>query len=426
MPFETQFNEMNSGSAPSYEDEDGPVDSSSNENKLTPKEYPQSADPGTMPPSYRSAVYNHQYWDGHSNQWQYYNPSSDYYASHRYYPPPPLDPYYRSDYDPYAPPRGYGYPVQYPYQHPPPPPESISRTPTGAIIHPVAVGEPIPSAPNDDQHPYPRSPKRRRSDGKSASVTAADIIFSDPKRNKKIQKNCEAEETRAPRDNYAIARSYYESGMPEIEPAPLALSTNEQHFGHIYTTSSSVNEHYLPPPNQKYIDQIPHSSSSSSTKRSLSYVESGASYYPNTPFADLTEVKQTFEPGQLPPKTFVTPEHLSGDHSSNNNEHENNHMHHPFNNDDEDDIHGGLVIPSPASSTHSEHRYGEDGNRKNTSSLASVDPDSVSKRPVSDRKQLQSKAWYERFNDLKEYKEQHGDCLVPQKYPPNPRYEVLT
>lgn len=426
MPFETKLNEMNSGSAPSYEDEEGPVDSSSSDNKLTPKEYPHSGDPATVPPSYRSAAYNHQYWDGHSNQWQYYNPSSDYYASHRYYPPPPPDPYFRRDYDPYAPPRGYGYSVQYPYHHPPPPPESISRTPTGAIIHPVAVGQPIPSAPNDDQHSYPRSPKRRRTDGKSASVTAADIILSDPKKNTKIHKNCEGEE-KASRENYAMARSYYEPGMPEIEPAPLASSTNDQHYGHIYSNSG---EHYPPAPHhqQQYIDQIPLSSSSSSTKRSLTYVESGGPYYPNTPFTDLTDVKQTFESGQQhPPKTFVTPEHLSADHTPSNNDHENNnHVHHPFHNDD-DDIHGGLVIPSPASSTHSEHRYGEDGNQKNSSSLASVDPDSLSKRPLTDRKQLQSKAWYERFNDLKKYKEQHGDCLVPQKYPPNPRYvQVIT
>ena len=44
------------------------------------------------------------------------------------------------------------------------------------------------------------------------------------------------------------------------------------------------------------------------------------------------------------------------------------------------------------------------------------------KKTTTDRKQLQSKAWYERFEDLKDYKKKHGDCLVPQKYPPNPRY----
>jgi hypothetical protein len=45
-------------------------------------------------------------------------------------------------------------------------------------------------------------------------------------------------------------------------------------------------------------------------------------------------------------------------------------------------------------------------------------------KKASDRKQLQSKAWYDRFEELKEYKKQHGDCLVPQKYPTNPRYVV--
>lgn len=30
-------------------------------------------------------------------------------------------------------------------------------------------------------------------------------------------------------------------------------------------------------------------------------------------------------------------------------------------------------------------------------------------------------AWYLRFNELIEYRETHGDCLVPQKYKPNPK-----
>lgn len=42
------------------------------------------------------------------------------------------------------------------------------------------------------------------------------------------------------------------------------------------------------------------------------------------------------------------------------------------------------------------------------------------KRTISDRKQLQSQAWYDRFQELSEYKEKHGDCMVPQKYAPNP------
>jgi hypothetical protein len=40
---------------------------------------------------------------------------------------------------------------------------------------------------------------------------------------------------------------------------------------------------------------------------------------------------------------------------------------------------------------------------------------------LTDRKKLQNKAWFDRFEDLKKYKEEHGDCMVPQKYPPNPR-----
>jgi hypothetical protein len=39
---------------------------------------------------------------------------------------------------------------------------------------------------------------------------------------------------------------------------------------------------------------------------------------------------------------------------------------------------------------------------------------------MTDRKKLQNKAWFDRFEELKTYKEEHGECLVPQKYPPNP------
>jgi len=39
---------------------------------------------------------------------------------------------------------------------------------------------------------------------------------------------------------------------------------------------------------------------------------------------------------------------------------------------------------------------------------------------LTDRKKLQNKAWFDRFEELKTYLEEIGDCLVPQKYPPNP------
>lgn len=40
---------------------------------------------------------------------------------------------------------------------------------------------------------------------------------------------------------------------------------------------------------------------------------------------------------------------------------------------------------------------------------------------VTDRKKLQNKAWFDRFEELKSYKMEYGDCLVPQKFLPNPR-----
>lgn len=39
---------------------------------------------------------------------------------------------------------------------------------------------------------------------------------------------------------------------------------------------------------------------------------------------------------------------------------------------------------------------------------------------LTDRKKLQNQAWLDRFEELKKYKEEHGDCQVPQKYLPNP------
>lgn len=38
----------------------------------------------------------------------------------------------------------------------------------------------------------------------------------------------------------------------------------------------------------------------------------------------------------------------------------------------------------------------------------------------TDRAKASLLTWYERLNDLYEYHREHGDCLVPQKYPPNP------
>jgi len=40
---------------------------------------------------------------------------------------------------------------------------------------------------------------------------------------------------------------------------------------------------------------------------------------------------------------------------------------------------------------------------------------------MTDRKKLQNKAWFDRFNELKVYKDAFGDCLVPQKYHPSAR-----
>ena len=42
----------------------------------------------------------------------------------------------------------------------------------------------------------------------------------------------------------------------------------------------------------------------------------------------------------------------------------------------------------------------------------------------SDRKRyrrFQSEVWYERFNELAEYKKEHGNCLVPYEWKPNPK-----
>lgn len=38
---------------------------------------------------------------------------------------------------------------------------------------------------------------------------------------------------------------------------------------------------------------------------------------------------------------------------------------------------------------------------------------------LTDRKKLQNKAWFDRYEELKDYEEEYGDCLVPQKYLPS-------
>ncbi len=479
MPFETlpDGDDNEKQSAEGYE-EDAPsalvsaaLPGESSQCKATPKEYRHNGgvDAVNISQSYRSAAYNQQgqYWDGsaHGNQWQYYNPSSDFYASHnhtRYYPPAPAhDAYYRRDYDQYtAAAQGHSY-VQYPYhQHAHPPhSDAIARTPN-VSIHTSAVAQPqpslaIPSGLNLDHQSYLRSPKRISMDPNASVVTGPDTsgsldsVNQNPKTIPSLPNANEMDDAWKLQSQHARYNPYEVAPMQEIEPAPLASSTNEYHYAHIYSSSSN-DQHYPPPlsssscPQQQQqqfsnVDHVP--LSSSSTKRSLSYAElMSHSHHPSTPYHEIMmDVKSSFEPDRNnnfshllhSNKTFVTPEHMSADqlpspHSKDaNSEHDHDpqlHHHVPFHEDNED-IHGGLVMPSPTSSTRSE-RYEAERKRKRMSTGGGCSggiAGSESKRQVTDRKQLQSKAWYERFNDLKAYKEKHGDCLVPQKYPPNPR-----
>ena len=270
------------------------------------------------------------------------------------------DPYYRRDFD--SAPPSYQYNMQ-----------SLSRpyhindtmpgssTPTMAM-HPAPI--PASSSIRNQHDHFSRSPKRRRTDS-SPAIDAADSNHSNHYiHNSASQSNHpggQFDDSISWRQNPNCVTRFYDT-VSDIEPAP--LTSSNEHFGHIYSSYD-------------------HAPSSSSTNRS-----SYGSYAPNTPYQP--EVKSSYETEKDPNKIFVTPEHISSEQLSEIQD-----------------------ISSSSSSQSTDHIEAKNNRLASTSGT---------KRPATDRKQLQSKAWYERYEDLKEYKEKHGDCLVPQKYPPNPRY----
>jgi len=107
--------------------------------------------------------------------------------------------------------------------------------------------------------------------------------------------------------------------------------------------------------------------------------------HPHTPYAPAQTLEQSH-------KTYVTPEARS---------HGSPHVH-------------GMGSPSPQMERSPHFGVGmEEGDY--TKLLRSKGA------RLTDRKKLQNKAWFDRFEELKTYKEEHCDCLVPQKYPPSPR-----
>lgn len=358
----------------------------------TPKEYYQSH--GGV--SSHRQQYNDRssYWDG--NQWQYYNPSSDY--GNQYY----QDSYYGRNFD-------MNVAVSYPYGitnsassrsfHAG---DSMSLTP-GLAVH--SLSNPNSSLRNQFEQ-YSRSPKRRRID---MNIAGTDILESASRYNPTAAATAAAATQHLNHSGNFDALggvSFYDNGISEIEPAPLAAA-GEATYGNLNAGLFSPYDHH----HQQQQSQLQQSSLLEDIQIPTGN-GNGASYYPNTPYHQSTssstsdpKLSLSSETGKNSNKVFVTPEHVSSENKlseSNNNQD---------------------ASSSSASSSHStEHATRTQSSSSNKSSNSSPGKGGAgTKRAVTDRKQLQSKAWYERFEDLKRYKEQHGNCLVPQKYPPNPR-----
>lgn len=333
----------------------------------TPKEYYQSH--GGVSSHRQHYDDRNPYWDG--NQWQYYNPSSEIYGSQYY-----QDSYYRRDFDGAS---SYAYGLSNPnstrFYHPV---EAMGRTP-GLAVHSLSNPNSSSVSLRNQFETYSRSPKRRRID-----IAGSDILDTS-----RYNPNSAAHQhpighhqgnfedpIQYSKQNMSGATHFYDSALSEIEPAPLTSPNGT--YGNVFSPYEQQQAEYIPP-----------SSGSASSANRSSY----GTYYPNTPYQQAsTETKLSLsETGKSTSKVFVTPEHISSDKVS------------EINNQD--------VFSSTSSQSTADHTQTQTNHK---SSLSGT------KRAVTDRKQLQSKAWYERFEDLKKYKEKHGNCLVPQKYPPNP------
>ena len=375
------------------------------------KESPSRPQPeshsNSSPYEYNSgASYNRQqsraYWGsnaGMSNQWQYYNPSSEMmYPHHAYYSQHEGSyPSYRSQQHPnYATP--YGPPSAYSYG---------TYSATSAAI----------------QSPS----KRRRVMDESATETNHDPVAH-----------------YIPNSTKSTSRHKTSPGNHHFsfdEPLKIPNSTTKSTSRH---KASPGNHHFTFDDPLHDMEPAPLTGSASGTTPYDDVDYSTAPYpYYNGSAAAAAAAAQSYTYPTSSYHYHTNHLHQDVDHHSNyyhyQNGHPYYHQHNGHNNPNSPKV---LVSPDTQSNKteldklrHDNPFEGLDNNNNSNDNVnhdgengiqhpAAPSPMNKSSK-LSDRKAMQSKAWYDRFEDLKKYKEEHGDCMVPQKYPPNPRYVAL-
>jgi hypothetical protein len=80
--------------------------------------------------------------------------------------------------------------------------------------------------------------------------------------------------------------------------------------------------------------------------------------------------------------------------------------------------HASVAWIPPAGSSNEENNDGKRGDEHSGNEQYTY---SNKRHRSSQMDEPKLKSWDQRFHELKQYKEAFGDCLVPQKYPPNPK-----
>lgn len=362
----------------------------------THKEFYHGNGGGVATTPHQPPSYTYPYWGNNtslgnpSNQWQYYNPGTEAYA------------YANHGYHQYFHPQHDGAFLQQSYF---PQPNFNAHVPTGAYNFAYHAHPAVPPTPTI---PLTLSEcKRKRID--SANPSLADVLISSPNQFQAATVSAPSVTPKATTTNHphfsfddqlkipngswnkttnhitqqvnqltAQTAPYYDHVVNNIEPSPLSSSSNYQPFQNTYQSHSSgsfsTSTPYQEPPKQQRNHQ--------SIKNSIDYSAKKAIVSPDQAKAEALNEINPFPSASSP--------------FDENNK-------------------GGA---------RADNTLKKDGCSNNAADEGEIGRVSGEQRKTSaDRRALQSKAWFERFEDLKKYKEEHGDCLVPQKYAGNPRYD---
>ncbi len=367
----------------------------------TPKEFYHGNGLGVATTPHQPPSYTHPYWGNNislgnpSNQWQYYNPGTEAYAHinhgyHQYFNPQhdgtfPQQSYFpQTNFNAHVPIGAYNFAY---HAHPVPPTPTIPLTLSECKRQRIDSVNPslkdvLISSPNQFQD-YTAAAAASASSvtPRATTMDYPHFSFDDQLKIPNGSWNTTTNHITQQQVNQLTAQTarHYDNVVHNIEPSPLSSSFNYQPF--------QQNTH------QSY---------------------SSGSFSTSTPYQELPE-QQRNHPSirnsihYSAKKAIVSPDQAKAEALNEIN---------PF---------------TSASSSFDENNKGgargENTLKKDGCSDDAVDGEEKGRVPgeqrrtSADRRALQSKAWYERFEDLKKYKEEHGDCLVPQKYARNPRYD---